>query len=130
MEPLFKENKGHILLGGCEPCIHQYLMRYSKHTQAHTHSKQTQYSEEHQSYTVFKFRYIPKRFQLNIICPQEHDQSSIKRSGHDLMHDHLGLGEPMVLPVKCLFLKKKKSFNSTDSYQNGIQYVVSILVIA
>lgn len=27
MESLFKENKGRILLGGCELFIHQYLMR-------------------------------------------------------------------------------------------------------
>ena len=43
MESLFKEKKDLILLGGCELFIHQYLVRYRKHT----HDKPMQYNKEH-----------------------------------------------------------------------------------
>ena len=66
MESLSRENKGHILLGGCELFIHQYLMRHRKHTQdTHTpHSKQTPYLKEHQSYIVLNSDIFPNASNL------------------------------------------------------------------
>lgn len=52
MESLSKEKKDLILLGGCELFIHQYLLRYRKHT----HDKPMQGKKEHCRHTMLKLQ--------------------------------------------------------------------------